>query len=228
VLSPLDPCLKSVRGTVAVTVTLCNSRYSAAIWPTDHVQNRSSVKTPPVCGMSCAASLVPLLFLIASLVCPYCVHEFRDRCGAFPEGCVRLYCAICNKQSVPVQSNCGAVVSTSRSCDGEIVGVLQVLSGVRVVSVVSLNVELRQQYSSTAVQHYSSTAVHGAYVLLVRQHFALADRIRQAAWLGRCFLLCETEHQLLALHFYLLVAATCGGHNCWSVLKGSAFVPSCW
>jgi hypothetical protein len=70
------------------------------------------VKTQSVCWISCAASLLALLLVIASLVCSYSVHEFRERRAAFLEGCVRLNRALCNKLSVPVQWNCGTAVRT--------------------------------------------------------------------------------------------------------------------
>jgi len=73
--------------TVAWKLYVCHCL--AVIRPTDHVQNCSSVKTQFVCWMNCAASLLPLLFLIASLVSPYSVHELRERCAAFPEDCIR-------------------------------------------------------------------------------------------------------------------------------------------
>ena len=63
--------------------------WLAVIRPTFHAQNCSSLKTQFFCWMSCAASLLPLLFLIAYLVSPYLVHEFRERCAAFPEHCIR-------------------------------------------------------------------------------------------------------------------------------------------
>jgi hypothetical protein len=71
----------------------------AVIRPTFDAQNCSSVKTQFFCWMSCAAALLPLLFLIASLVSPYSVHEFRERCAAFPEDCIR-YC------TAPFAINC--------------------------------------------------------------------------------------------------------------------------
>ena len=95
----------------------------AVIWPTDHVKNCSSVTTHFVCWMSCAASLLPLLFLIASLVSPYSVHEFRRGVQPFWRT-VSLNRTLCNNVSVPVQSYCGTAVRTGNwvMCCGSSVG----------------------------------------------------------------------------------------------------------
>ena len=95
----------------------------AVIRPTDHVQNCSSVETHFACCMSCAASLLPLLFLIVSLVSPYSVHEFRRDAQPFWRT-VSVNRSRSNKLSVPVQPNCATAVRTGSwvLCGGSPVG----------------------------------------------------------------------------------------------------------